>query len=70
MITMKYDEAKKMTGEELAVELDRLQRKLFDLRCAKQTEKIEDPSNFRKLRRDIARIKTAQRERTLAEERS
>ncbi|MEM1423643.1 MAG: 50S ribosomal protein L29 [Planctomycetota bacterium] len=67
---MKYDEAKKMTAEEQAVELDRLQRKLFDLRCAKQTEKIESPSDFQKLRRDIARLKTAQRERSLAEERS
>lgn len=67
---MKFDEAKKMTSEEMAVELDRLQRKLFDLRCAKQTEKIEAPSDFKKLRGDIARIKTAQTQRATAEERS
>ena len=67
---MKFDEAKKMTLEEMAVELDRLQRKLFDLRCATQTEKVESPSDFPKLRRDIARIKTAQRQRQMAEERS
>ena len=65
---MKYDEVRKMTLEELAVEEDRLQRRLFDLRCAAQTEKIESPSDFRKLRRDIARIKTARRERVLAAE--
>ncbi len=67
---MKYDEANKMSAEEQAVELDRLQRKLFDLRCAKQTEKIEAPSDFKKLRRDIARIKTSQHQRMLAEKSS
>lgn len=67
---MNYDEVKKMGLEEMAVELDRLQRKLFDLRCAQQTEKIEAPSDFKKLRRDIARIKTAQRQRATSEERS
>lgn len=68
---MKYDEVKKMTLEELAVEEDRLQRKLFDLRCAAQTEKVEQPSEFKKIRRDIARIKTARTERArVSEERS
>ena len=67
---MKFDEVRKMSLEELAVELDRMQRKLFDLRCAQQTEKIESPSDFKKLRRDIARIQTAQRQRAMSEERS
>jgi ribosomal protein L29 len=49
-----------MNDEEIAVEVDRLQRKIFDLRCAVVTEKIEDPSQFHKLRRDVARLKTEQ----------
>lgn len=64
---MKYDEVAKMTLEELAVEQDRLQRKLFDLRCSVVSEKIEDPSAFKKIRKDIARIKTAWRARQIAE---
>ncbi len=67
---MEMSEVKKMTGEELDVELDRLQRKLFDLRCQAVTEKIEDPSQFRKVRSDIGRMKTEQttRIRTKAEQ--
>lgn len=57
---MKFAEIKRLNDEEIAVEVDRLQRKLFDLRCAVVTEKIEDPSQFQKVRRDIARMKTEQ----------
>ena len=60
---MEAAEVRRMTGEELAVEVDRLQRRLFDLRCAVVTEKIEDPSQFGKIRRDIARLKTEQKAR-------
>lgn len=62
---MKANEVHKLKEEELILEVDRLQRKLFDQRCAVVTEKIEDPSQFPKLRRDIARIKTEQRAREL-----
>ena len=63
---MKPAEINKMKNEEIAVEIDRLQRKLFDLRCAVVTEKIEDPSQFKKVRGDIARLKTENRARELA----
>lgn len=63
---MKAAEVKKMTGEEIDVELDRLQRRLFDLRCQAATEKIEDPSQFKKIKRDVARLKTEQHARVLA----
>lgn len=39
---------------------------MFDLRAQAVTEKLEDPSMLAKTKRDIARIKTAQRERQLA----
>lgn len=61
-------EVRRMTGEELDAELDRLQRKLFDLRCQTVTEKIEDPSQFRKIRTDIGRMKTEQTMRVKAEQ--
>ena len=63
---MEMTEVRKMTGEELDIELDRLQRKLFDLRCQKVTEKIEDPSQFQKIRSDIGRMKTEQTTRVKA----
>ncbi len=63
---MKAAEVRKLSDEELAVEIDRLQRRIFDLRCAVVTEKIEDPSRFPKLRRDVARLKTERRARELA----
>ncbi len=55
---MKAIEVHKLSGEEIDVELDRLRRKIYDLRCAAATEKIEDPSLFKKVRGDIARLLT------------
>ncbi len=62
---MKAEEAHKMTGEEIDVEVDRLKRRVFDLRTQTTTEKIEDPSQFKKVRRDIARLLTERRARLL-----
>jgi large subunit ribosomal protein L29 len=56
-------EVSKLTSEEIGVELVRLQRRVYDLRCQAATEKIEDPSQFKKVRRDIARLKTEQHRR-------
>jgi len=42
---------------------------LFDLRTQTVTEKIGDPSQFGKVRKDIARLKTEQRARELSEQR-
>ena len=64
---MKADEVHKLTGEELAVEIDRLQRRLYDLRTQAVTEKIEDPSQFGKVRKTIARLKTEVRAREINE---
>jgi large subunit ribosomal protein L29 len=63
---MKASEVHSLTEEEISVEIDRLQRKLFDLRCAVVTEKIEDPSQFGKIRKDIARLKTERKTRELS----
>ena len=55
---MKIDEIREMTDEELASELHRLKRHLFDLRAQAVTEKLESPGVITKARRDIARILT------------
>ncbi|MCA9292768.1 MAG: 50S ribosomal protein L29 [Phycisphaerales bacterium] len=65
---MKAKEVHKLNDEEILVELDRLSKKMFDLRCQVVTDKIEDPSQFKKIRRDIARLKTEQTARLIAAE--
>lgn len=61
---MKAVEVHKLNVEELKVESHRLRRKLFDLRAQTVTEKIEDTSQFRKLRKDLARVLTEAKART------
>ncbi|GAG31139.1 unnamed protein product, partial [marine sediment metagenome] len=48
---------------ELALELERLERHLFDIRAQAVTEKLEDPSLLGQAKRDIARIKTVMAQR-------
>ncbi len=60
---MKAKEVHKLSSEELAVEVKRLRRWMFDLRTQAVTEKIEDTSQFKKTRRDIARLLTEQHAR-------
>lgn len=55
---MKASESHKLNDEEITVELRRLSRTLYDLRTQAVTEKIEDVSQFKKIRKDIARLKT------------
>ncbi len=55
---MKAKDVHKLKDEELQVEAGRLRRRLFELRSQSVTEKIEDTSQFRKTRKDIARLLT------------
>lgn len=57
---MKAKEVHKLSDEEIQVEVKRLRRRLFELRTQAVTEKIEDTSQFRKIRKDIARLLTEQ----------
>lgn len=54
---------REMSAEQLDFQLKETQQELFRLRFQAATEKLDAPSNLRKLRRDIARIKTVLRER-------
>lgn len=63
---MKIQEIREQDDEQLADSLRDVQRRLFRLRFQAATEKLEAPSDLRKLRRTIARIMTVQRERELA----
>jgi large subunit ribosomal protein L29 len=62
----KPSELREMNDEQLRVELTQTRQQLFRLRFQAATEKLDAPSNLQKLRREVARIKTIQRERELA----
>ncbi|MCA9289826.1 MAG: 50S ribosomal protein L29 [Phycisphaerales bacterium] len=63
---MKAKEVHNLNNEELALEVTRLHRRMFELRTQAVTEKIEDTSQFPKLRKDIARLNTELRAREQA----
>ncbi len=60
---MKIEQARTMKVDELHNELERLRRHLFDLRAQAVTEKLADPTQMGKTRKDIARVMTALNER-------
>ncbi|MFN0010806.1 MAG: 50S ribosomal protein L29 [Phycisphaerales bacterium] len=49
-------EARKLTDEELTTEVESLKGRLYTLRTQMTTEKVEDVSQFRKIRQSIARL--------------
>jgi large subunit ribosomal protein L29 len=63
----KLKEFRDKSAEDLQREVIDKTRHLFDLRSQAVTEKLEDPSQLRKTKKEIARIKTILRERQLAE---
>jgi large subunit ribosomal protein L29 len=65
-IPLRANQLRELTPEELAVELTRLKEARFRLRFRSATEAIDNPSQFRILRRNIARIETVLRERKQA----
>jgi len=63
---MKAEELRGMTDDDLAAALRDTQKTLFDLRFQSATDRLETPSMMKKARRDIARIKTVQRQREMS----
>ena len=53
-------EVRAMKDAEITEELGRMRTKLFELRNKSVSEKIEDTSQYSKIRRDIARLLTEQ----------
>jgi large subunit ribosomal protein L29 len=63
---MKASEVTQMTDDQLKDELIKLKKEQFNLRFQKASGQIDNTARVRQVRRDIARIKTAQRSRALA----
>ena len=64
----KFSGLREMNDEQLKHELRETQQELFRLRFQASTERLDAPSNLKKLRQTVARIKTIKRERELTAE--
>ena len=59
---MKAEEARGLSEKEREEKITDINQEIFNLRLQLATGKIENPSRIRFLRRDIARLKTIQKE--------
>jgi large subunit ribosomal protein L29 len=63
---MKPSEYRGMSDEQLELSLKEVVKNLFHLRFQSATDRLETPSELRKAKQEVARIRTIQRERQLA----
>jgi large subunit ribosomal protein L29 len=61
---MRADEIREMGKDDIASRIKELEEEQFRLKFRSATEPLEDPLRLRVVRRDIARLKTIQREKT------
>lgn len=62
---MKVKELRDLSDEDLSRRLAELDEERFNLRFQRAVGEVENPVRLRHIRRDIARIKTVQRQRRL-----
>ncbi len=62
----RIDDMKTKSDDQLGEELGQLKREQFNLRFQAATNQLEKPSRVKEVRRDIARIKTLQHQRSAA----
>ncbi|WCM28193.1 50S ribosomal protein L29 [Sphingomonas sp. QA11] len=67
-IDTRRSDLKAKTEDQLDEELGNLKREAFNLRFQAATNQLEKPSRVREVRRDIARIKTLQSQRSRSAE--
>ena len=60
---MKASEIRSKSGEELQKELESLLRAQFGLRMQLATQQLANTSQLKKVRRDIARVRTVMKEK-------
>jgi large subunit ribosomal protein L29 len=61
----KVSDLRVKSDDQLAGDLAELKREAFNLRFQAATNQLERPARIKEVRRDIARIKTLQSERTV-----
>ncbi len=57
---MKFTDVKLLTKDQLKDEVLKLRKEQFNLRFQRASGQVENTSRIRQIRRDIARLKTAQ----------
>ena len=57
---MKAKAVHKLSDEELTIEVGTLRKRMFELKNQSVTEKIQDTSQYGKIRKDIARLLSEQ----------
>lgn len=60
----KFEDMRVKSDDQLQADLAELKREQFNLRFQAATNQLERPARIREVRRDIARIKTLQTERS------
>ena len=62
---MKAEEIRELSDADIRTRIAEMEEERFRLKFRSATETLEDPLRLRSIRRDIARLKTIQREREL-----
>jgi large subunit ribosomal protein L29 len=65
-MSMKASDVRSKTADELKDQLVDLKKEQFNLRFQRATQQLEKPTQVKKVRRDIARIKTILAEKNAA----
>lgn len=60
---MQASEIRNLSDDELQARLGELEREQFNLRFRKASQPLDEPLRLRSVRREIARLRTVQRER-------
>ena len=62
---MKIKDIRNLSGDELNKKVSELKNELFNLRFQLATGQLDNPSTIKSVKKDIARVKTIQREREI-----
>ena len=62
---MKIKDIRDLSGDELNKKVSELKNELFNLRFQLATGQLDNPSTIKSVKKDIARVKTIQKEREL-----
>jgi large subunit ribosomal protein L29 len=62
---MRAGDLRELTGEELQAKLKELEEEVFNLKFQIASQQLENTARLKVTRRDIARVKTVMREKTL-----
>jgi large subunit ribosomal protein L29 len=65
---MKMSDVKPLTDDQLSDEIAKLKKEQFNLRFQKASGQLEKTARVRQLRRDIARLRTAETQRRAAKD--